>query len=216
MSEEHETTVTVATREQIAHLVTALAEARAALEAIETEELITRNALMATRMGMELTALGERAAAYKAAMADADHALRMAIVRNYEETGEKNPHDAASVKLYDKLLIDDEKRAEIMEWAVETHAFQVLKIDEHALLRIAKVLPTVPGVTVIQEPRATIARDLSKYWKEPVEDNELAKFMEGLSLNELIATKNRANENEDAETFDAAVAEMERRLKGGL
>lgn len=79
----------------------------------------------------------------------------------YEEVGDKIPHPAVTIKMYTVLNYED---LNALDYARE-HLPKALKLDKRTFETAAKVL-NLDFVTIQQEPRATIARDLSGYLPE--------------------------------------------------
>lgn len=107
----------------------------------------------------ELASQGLRIA--KANVADAEAAVRERAVGIYAKTGDKAPHGAVKIKIYTVL---DYGPADALDYARE-HLPQALKLVKRTFEQAAKVLE-LDFVTITQEPRATIARDLSEYLPE--------------------------------------------------
>jgi 3-mercaptopyruvate sulfurtransferase SseA len=76
----------------------------------------------------------------------------------FAETGDKAPHPAVKIKMYTMLEYKDE---DAIDYARE-HLPGALKLDKRVFARAAKAV-AMNFVAILQEPRATIARDLSKY-----------------------------------------------------
>jgi hypothetical protein len=90
--------------------------------------------------------------------ADAETEVRKEALAAYEETGDKKPHPAVPIKMYTVLEYEE---ANALDYARE-HLPKALKLVKRTFEKAAKVLE-LDFVTVTQEPRATIARDLSEY-----------------------------------------------------
>jgi len=83
---------------------------------------------------------------------------REAILAEYAETGNKKPAQGASIRMRKRYVYDhDETRDWLMRYAPT-----YLTVDKK---RFEKAVPSLAGapVTIEQEPRATVARDLSEY-----------------------------------------------------
>ena len=89
---------------------------------------------------------------------DAETEVRKQALGIYEETGDKHPHPAVPIKMYTVLDYDD---GEALDYARE-HLSKALKLIKRTFEKAAKVLE-LDFVTIRQEPRATIRRDLSEY-----------------------------------------------------
>jgi len=94
----------------------------------------------------------------KADVTDAEASVRRAAVETFRKTGNTKPHPAVKVKIY--VLLDYEP-ADALDYARE-HLPAALKLDKRTFERAAKVV-VMDFVATRQEPRATIARDLSEY-----------------------------------------------------
>lgn len=98
--------------------------------------------------------------------ARADVGLTTAEVRKqalaiYDETGSKSPHPAVKVKMYTVLKYN---LAEALNYARE-HLPKAVKLDKRAFEKAAKAIEP-DFVTINQEPRASIARNLDEYIQE--------------------------------------------------
>lgn len=105
--------------------------------------------------------LTERKADLKAAQsttsAQADYVRKLGVAA-YGETGDKRVHPAVTVKVYTTLAYDP---TDALDYA-RKHLPGALKLDKRAFEKVAKVAG-LDFVEVDQEPRVTIARDLSQY-----------------------------------------------------
>ena len=97
----------------------------------------------------------------RADVADAEVAARKEAMKIFTETGDKAPHPAVKIKLY-KML--DYKLADALDYARQ-HLPAALKLNKRTFEQAAKVV-AMDFVAILQEPRATIARDLSEYLLE--------------------------------------------------
>ena len=92
-------------------------------------------------------------------LADVEGNLRLAIVAEYERTGNKAPADGCGVRVTSRYDYD-EKVA--LSWATD-HGL-CLKLDTKAFGEVCKTESMRPNfVTVEEVPTATIATDLSKF-----------------------------------------------------
>lgn len=94
----------------------------------------------------------------KGKQAEAEAEVRKQALAIYLETGDKAPHPAIKVKVYTVL---DYEPADALDYARE-HLPKALKLDKRAFERAARAIEP-DFVDFTDEPRATIARDLSKY-----------------------------------------------------
>lgn len=142
------------------HLIARLARARQ-IEAeyrSEVEELEAE--LAGTPAGRRLAEIkGKFLPTACADVGDAEEAVRTAALDLYESNGHhKQVHPAVTVKVFTHLEYDPE---DAIRYARE-HLPQALKLDRSAFEKAARVLEP-KFVTVLEEPRATVARDLSAY-----------------------------------------------------
>jgi Ni,Fe-hydrogenase I large subunit len=94
-------------------------------------------------------------------VAIAETATREAAMGIFAETGDKAPHPAVKVKDFVVLDYDTD---DAIEYAL-AHLPKALKFIKKVFEKAAKVV-AMDFVAILQEPRATIARDLSKYLPE--------------------------------------------------
>ena len=94
----------------------------------------------------------------KADVADAEGDVRKAALAAYGENGEKQVHSAVTIKVFTVL---DYSPATALEYARQ-HLPKALKLDKRTFEKVAKAAE-LDFVTVNEEPRATISRDLSSY-----------------------------------------------------
>ena len=135
-----------------------LARARQIVTEQETALAEMTEELYASPLGLYLNKTRESLQKTKAAQADAEIDVRE-IGRNiFAETGDKTPHPAVKIKIYTALDYTD---GDAVEYARE-HLPQALKLIKNIFEAAAKVIK-LDFVTMRKEPRATIARDLSKY-----------------------------------------------------
>ena len=98
--------------------------------------------------------LGRDAA--KAAVEQAEAQLRELAEAHYKTTGEKKPVPGVEIKLVTEVAIVDPKAA--LDYA--KHTGLCVKLDEASYKNLAKT-NDVPGTTVTEVPKASIARDLA-------------------------------------------------------
>lgn len=89
---------------------------------------------------------------------EAEINVRIRALAAYGETGDKTPHPAVKIKMFTVL---DYLSYDALDYARE-HLPKVLKLHKQAFEKAARVLE-LDFVAITQEPRATIARDLSEY-----------------------------------------------------
>ena len=97
----------------------------------------------------------------KVEQANIETEVREQALGIYEETGDKAPHPAVKVKMYTVLDYDP---ARAFDYARE-HLPQALKLNKKVFETAAKGIE-LDFVDIVQEPRATITRDLSGYLPE--------------------------------------------------
>ena len=94
----------------------------------------------------------------RADVEDWENRVRLMALADYAATGNKSPHPAIVIKMYAVLYYA----------SLDAHAYacqhlpKALKLDVKAFEKVAKVA-NLDFVTISEEPRATIARDLSAY-----------------------------------------------------
>jgi hypothetical protein len=116
-----------------------------------------KSALDALVKAMEEVIAPQRAI-YAKAKADREAAedhLRLAARAAYDATGDRKAEPGAEVKLFDMPRYDD---AEALEWAKGSG--MCLTLDKKAFEKVAKAT-ALPFVTIEQEPRVSLASDLS-------------------------------------------------------
>jgi hypothetical protein len=91
----------------------------------------------------------------KALREEAEDELRLAARTAYDATGDRKAEPGAEVKLFDMPRYDD---AEALEWAKGSG--MCLTLDKKAFEKVAKAT-ALPFVTIEQEPRVSLASDLS-------------------------------------------------------
>ena len=97
----------------------------------------------------------------EADVADAEVEVREQAMAVFAETGSKEPHPAVKIKMYAVLEYNDE---DTIDYARE-YLPEALKLDKRTFKQAAQAI-TMNFVAILQEPRATIARDLSRYLPE--------------------------------------------------
>lgn len=115
-------------------------------------------------LGRVLAERKEYLATARAEVTDAEEVVRQTALQAYEQTGEKRPHPAVLVKARTVLAYDP---GDALEYARE-HLPQALKLDRRTFERVAKAAG-LEFVSVGQEMRPTIARDLSE-WLTPAQE----------------------------------------------
>lgn len=140
-----------------------LANARAAVEYAASNLVHAREDLAQTPQAMRVQECQEWLDACKQDRDEADAKLREALADFFAATGEKAPTIGLAIKMYTVVTIEDPEQ--VRAWAL-ANAPYLLKPDDKEVKRLAKDHP-IAGVTVGQEPRATIATDLNLYVTEP-------------------------------------------------
>jgi len=97
----------------------------------------------------------------RADVADAEAEARKQAMIVFAETGSKEPHPAVKIKMYAILEYNDK---DAIDYARE-HLPEALKLDKRTFKKAAQAI-AMDFVAILQEPRATIARDLSGYLPE--------------------------------------------------
>jgi len=114
--------------------------------------------IAASKPGQELAGAKEALAAAKENTLAADQGVRTSALQVYAETQDKKPHPAVPIKIYTVLQYEQQ---DAIEYARE-HLPTALKLNTSTFEKVAKVVP-LDFVTISEEPRATIARDLTAY-----------------------------------------------------
>ena len=83
-----------------------------------------------------------------------ENLLRELTLEVYRETGEKKPVEGVNVKIFQKLLYNQE---EAKDWCLEHRV--ALKLDAPVFEKLAQA-EKLPFVTITEEPRAQIATNL--------------------------------------------------------
>jgi len=132
--------------------VTSLAEARVAAAELQGQVEGLRKAWLT-----EHAALLEEAKAASGRVTLLEGQTRELATRAYEVTGERKPAPGVSIRLETVVEYD---AAAAFEWARSTRL--CLQLDRPGFEAMAKANPTIcHGVRVTQEPKATLARDLT-------------------------------------------------------
>ena len=83
--------------------------------------------------------------------------IKTAAIAEYKATGNKNPQDSVTVKIFKTFAIVDAKKVFDWAWKNLPAAF---KIDEKKIEKYAKEFGEVDGTVSGDEPRAQIAANL--------------------------------------------------------
>ena len=110
-----------------------------------------------TTEGQYLKTLREQIAQINEELADVEDRARKAAVLAYQDSGERKPLPGSEVKMYATVTITDERAA--LKWAAE-NAPATVKLDTTKFNAAVKLLD-LPFITKGEEPRGTIASDLS-------------------------------------------------------
>jgi len=112
--------------------------------------------LQSARAIWEVTnhALFEESELTKVQCEESEQLLRELTLQAYQETGNKTPLAGIGIRVMTRLSYEAK---EAMDWALE-HKL-ALKLDTGSFEKIAKT-SSLPFVTVLEEPQATIATDL--------------------------------------------------------
>ena len=129
------------------------------VEAIfEAQVTETKTELEASPLNKMLQERQEYLATARADVEDWENRVRLMALADYAATGNKSPHPAIVIKMYAVLYYA----------SLDAHAYacqhlpKALRLDVKAFEKVAKVA-SLDFVTISEEPRATIARDLSAY-----------------------------------------------------
>ncbi len=140
-------------------LITKLAQSRRSLvELVEEKEELLASAI-AKIPGYEnlLTEITKT----KESIESIEKQIRDSAVQDFRVRGNKRPHDAVQIKVFQIVSVVDEPKAR--EWCFQNFR-PALKLDTKTFEKAAKD-GSVPSDLVVceEEPRAQIATDLSKY-----------------------------------------------------
>lgn len=149
--------------EAITHLAFCRGDEKAIAELIGTFE----KEIAASDLGQRLQVAREVLIGIKATVTQASQEVREAALTTYEETGEKSPHPAIKVKIYTVLEYSD---SEALDYAHRLLP-EALKLDKRTFEKVARAIEP-EFVTVTQEARATIARNLSQYLPDIVKEQD--------------------------------------------
>lgn len=135
----------------LAYIRQVVSEREAILAAYETE-------LHTTSLWKSLEERRASLQRAKTAQSELEAEARNRALAAYAETGDKVPHPAVKIKMYMVLEYKDE---DAINYA-RKHLPGALKLDRRVFKNAAKAV-AMDFVAIRQEPRATIARDLSEY-----------------------------------------------------
>lgn len=93
------------------------------------------------------------------ALAEAEANVRAVALAEYAANQDKHPHPAVTIKVYEVLAYDAEQAK---SYAIAHNLPKLLKLDAKIFEKAANGLD-LDFVTVTEEPRATIATDLSEW-----------------------------------------------------
>jgi len=119
------------------------------------------DALIQERYGNLLSAQREWLSTSQGRAIECEEKIRELATQSYADTGDKHPHDAVTVKVYTRLDYDPEQA---FRYCVD-HLTTALKMDTRKFETVAKAAE-LDFVDFVDEPRATISRDLSAYLAE--------------------------------------------------
>jgi len=139
-------------------LVRQLAKERNAVAKWKARIADTKKRIDASADGKMLMAQYQRLPAAQEAEAGAGIKVRQAAMDAYGATRNKKPHPAAKIGIYQTLSYNSDTAR---DYARE-HLPNVLNLNRRAFEKVARVLD-LPFVIIRQEPRVTIARDLTAY-----------------------------------------------------
>ena len=113
--------------------------------------------------GIAATAATAAWSAARAALDDSQRAARQAIIKAYQETGNKKPAVGANVRVMRRVRYDF---AEALEWS-RTHAPELLTLSlkDYEYRALHDAIKGAPYI-IEEEPQATLAADLSAYLVE--------------------------------------------------
>ena len=121
-------------------------------------------ALVAEKYGKAQERIDSLLETARADVDDAEAAVRVMALDAYKQTGDKHPHDAVQIRVYTRLDYDQEMA---FRYCTE-HLTTALKMNARKFEKVAKAAE-LDFVDFIEDPRPTVARDLSayeQYWQE--------------------------------------------------
>ena len=138
-----------------------VAFARETVESTKRLAQAVEEAIAQTENGIRLAELRLSLNEYKTALGDVEDAYRAQCVAAYQSTGEKQ-QPGGVVKVYKSLTYDT---GLAVEWSLKHGHAQLLKLNTTAFEKVAKEL-ALEFVEATEEPRMTLASDLSEYLEE--------------------------------------------------
>jgi len=135
-----------------------LAKQRQQIKTIKQQISAAEAELAASDLGQQLAVMRENLKNATATASAVEQEVRDTATKIYDTLGEKTPHPAVKIKMY--TVLDYDPQAALTFSA--KHLPKALRLNKTVFERAAKIMGP-DFVTISQERRATIARDLSKY-----------------------------------------------------
>lgn len=136
-----------------------VAHARESVRRIKDGLDIAERELAASELFQNIVTSRENLKAAREEQASLEAKVREEALEHFGLHGDKKPHPAVAIKQFALLDYDVEMA---LDWAVRHKIPQVLRLDRRAFEKLAGVIE-IEGITQFIEPRAMIARDLSKW-----------------------------------------------------
>lgn len=141
-------------KEQLAQL----AESRELEASYKAAIALLEEEIAASPLGQKVARAKEELLVARDYVAIAEGAVRLLALRLYADTGSKTPHPDAKIALTTVLTYEQD---EALDYARQ-YLPKTLKLDKRTFEKVAKVLE-LSFVTIAQEPRVRISRDLSAH-----------------------------------------------------
>lgn len=137
-----------------------VAQHRRDLEAAKGEKQTAEEAMLKSDYGMHFNSACAQAERREKALSVAESELKTAVLSVYAETKEKRPIDRVEVKIFKRLEYDSDK---VLKWCRD-NAPSLLIVNKKPFEKTAEEIKA--PVKVIEEPKCTLATDMSIYLKE--------------------------------------------------
>lgn len=139
--------------------ITYLAELRHDVAIQQAQIARAQTELEATAEWKRLAKFKNTLKAYQDALTETEVNVRAVALAEYAANQDKHPHPAITIKVYEVLTYDAEQAK---SYAIAHNLPKLLKLDAKVFEKAANGLG-LDFVTVTEEPRATIASDLSEW-----------------------------------------------------
>jgi hypothetical protein len=145
--------------------VKCLAKTRSVQEEYKSEITELKAEMDASPLGKRLKQVYQYLEVAKEDVASAEVKVREAAMDAYQNTDNKKPHGAVQVKMHTTVVYEQDAAFDY----ARNHLPQALTFNRRKFELAAKVLD-LDFVTVLKEPRVSIARDLSSYLNDNDDD----------------------------------------------